>query len=480
MSVIDIHTHETLHESQGVSAKAKNTVSVPVNANVPIDYSVHEWSRFLGPFEANEFTNWIDESLSWKKTCYIGDWSPLLKIRVTGPEAKAFFEYISTNHWPTFEAFTGKSAIFCRSKDGAIMGEGVLLKVAEDDYIFTSVPGVPWAMFQFYSGARKFDAELRVVTDDWYLFQVQGPNSVELMEEATGSSLRDLQFMHAREVSINNFNFLCLRQGVSGERGFELWGPAGQGQSVYRAIVEIGEKYGIKRLGRRAKAVNHAEAAFPTPWLDFLPAVFDVEDPEVIAYRHFVQEQGLSAAAFLFAKCEGSYGEDPKLHQRTPYDLGWGWLVNLHPDHHFVGREALQTISASPPNKLVSLEWNSEDVADVYASLFREESFEYMELPRTGNGPMPASSVVLPTEIQNNNGIASHTASSIPIGVAVSRCYSYWFKKMISLAIISREHAVPGKEVIVKWGNVGNPQKNIRAIVKKAPYKEDQRKKPFI
>jgi hypothetical protein len=29
------------------------------------------WSRFGEP----EYTDWLDESLSWKQTCYIGDWS---------------------------------------------------------------------------------------------------------------------------------------------------------------------------------------------------------------------------------------------------------------------------------------------------------------------------------------------------------------------------------------------------------------------
>lgn len=50
--------------------------AVPVAPNVPVDPSVNTWSRFISTFEASEFTDWVDESLSWKKTCYIGDWSP--------------------------------------------------------------------------------------------------------------------------------------------------------------------------------------------------------------------------------------------------------------------------------------------------------------------------------------------------------------------------------------------------------------------
>ena len=38
-----------------------------------------------------EYTDWIDESMSWKDTLYIGDWSPLAKMRVKGRDALKFF-----------------------------------------------------------------------------------------------------------------------------------------------------------------------------------------------------------------------------------------------------------------------------------------------------------------------------------------------------------------------------------------------------
>ncbi|KAH7075087.1 glycine cleavage T protein [Paraphoma chrysanthemicola] len=438
------------------SAEHASTISAA--PMVPIDPSVNTWTRFITTFEPSEYTTWIDESVSWKTTCYIGDWSPLLKLRVRGPEAKAFFEYLSTNHWPDFRVHQAKHAIFCR-EDGKIVGEGVIMMLGHEDLIFTSVPGVTWALYQFYHGARKFNATIEVVSDEWYLFQVQGPKSVEIMEEVTGSPVTDLKFMNAKELAIDGSKFLCLRQGVSGERGFELWGPAREGRKVYSAIVESGAKFGIRQLGGRAKPVNHVEGAFPTPGLDFLPAVHG-NDPELRSYHEFLQAGNLVHVSFLHLGANGNYSTDPPAHHRTPYDLGWGWLVNF--EHDFIGKDALKAIADDPPNALVTLEWNSEDVIDVYTSLFRADTLEYMELPRNAGGSVTGSRVCV------NDAV---------VGCAVSRCYSYWFKKMISLCIIEKEHAVLGTEVLVLWGKENEPQKLIRAIVKPAPYKEDQRKK---
>jgi glycine cleavage system aminomethyltransferase T len=143
----------------------------------------------------------------------------------------------------------------------------------------------------------------------------------------------------------------------------------------------------------------------------------------------------------------GSYGTDPRLYHFTPFDLGWGWLVNL--DHDFIGHDALAKIKDSPPNKLVTLVWNKEDVVDVFASLYRPESYEYMEMPRNLLGAVNGSIVSI---------------SGMAVGCAVSRCYSYWFKDTISLGIIKTEHAVPGTAVEVTWGSAGYPQKIIRAV----------------
>lgn len=247
-------TANSSHECQQQNVRQDSTL--PITPMVPMDSSVNTWTRFITTFEASEFTNWIDESVSWKSTCYIGDWSPLLKMRVRGPDAKAFFEYLSTNHWPNFKQYQAKHAVFCRD-DGKVMGEGVVMMLGHDDFIFTSVPGVTWALYQFHRGSRKFDVTVDNVSSEWYLFQVQGPKSLDVMEAATGSSITDLKFMNAKEMSINGSKLLCLRQGVSGERGFELWGPAEEAQTVYKAIMASGTKFGIRQLGGRAKTVNH-------------------------------------------------------------------------------------------------------------------------------------------------------------------------------------------------------------------------------
>ena len=131
-------------------------------------------------------------------------------------------------------------------------------------------------------------------------------------------------------------------------------------------------------------------------------------------------------------------------------------------DHEFIGRAALEPELASPVRTIVTLIWNPEDLADVYQSLFRKEvPYLYMEMPRNILGCLFADKVSMDGQL---------------VGVSTSRCYSYYFREMLSLCVIDLALAIPGTAVSVTWGRPRTRQKVIRAVVAPAPYKRDNRR----
>lgn len=430
-----------------------NNHSLPLTPAVPVDPATYTYTRFGTAFEAAEFTNWIDESMSWKETCYIGDWSPLGKLRVKGPDALKFFSDISINSFTKFEIGQAKHAVFCNF-DGKVIGDGVLMKLAEDDFLYTSGPGILWALYMFQHGS--YDAVIQNVTTEQFILQVQGPKALFLMEKVTGESLRDIGFMRFRPAHIGGYEFLALRQGMAGEVGYELHGRIEDAVSIYQTILEAGEEFGIRRLGGRTKMVNHVEACFPTPTVDYIPAIFNEEDK---GFFEFMKQ--VAPAMLSLLRHSGTYPVESwnALH-RSPVELGWGKSIKF--DHDFIGRQALEAELAAPKRKIVTLVWNSEDVIDVYASLFRQGTpYDYMELPRELLGCMEADCVEQEGRL---------------VGATSSRCYSYYFREMLSLCVIDTELSEPGTEVTVVYGGGRGSEKRIRAKVAPAPYKTDNRR----
>ena len=74
-------------------------------------------------------------------------------------------------------------------------------------------------------------------------------------------------------------------------------------------------------------------------------------------------------------------GDDLQARFVTPYDVGWDFLIKYN--HDFIGKEALLEMSKKPQKKCVTLEWNAEDVAEVFATMLRpgEEPCEDITKP---------------------------------------------------------------------------------------------------
>jgi vanillate/3-O-methylgallate O-demethylase len=397
-----------------------------------------------------EYSDWRDESMSWKEACYIGDWSFLWERRFKGPDAIRLFSDISVNSFTKFDIGQSKHVIHC-DDNGKVIHEGILSRLSEDDLMLFG-RGCFWADYKLRHG--NYDCTSKA--DDWFNLQVSGPSAIYVVEKASGQGLRDVKFMHSGKIKIAGCELLALRQGMAGEIGFELQGPMSQHKAVYDAIMEAGKDFGIRKLGGRTVFINHLEACFPTIITDYCPAIFGDDMKE---YRdEFQAAMPGFAATFNIA---GSFeGKDISAWYRNPVELGWGKNVKF--DHEFIGRKALELEVASPKRLMRTLVWNPQDVIDVYASQFRpEQPYDYMEMPRDQRGFMYADKVM-------KNGK--------PVGVATSRGYSYYFREMLSLCTIDVAQSEPGTEVTVVWGNPGTPQKEIRATVAPAPYKADNRR----
>ena len=404
---------------------------------VPEGYA---WSRFGQP----EYTDWLDESLSWKQTCYVGDWSFLWQHRITGPDALRLLSDFTVNSMASFVIGQSKHAIHT-DDNGKVIHEGVLTRFGEDEFMVHGRGGF-WLKFN----AERGDYRAEVTRDDWFVLQVSGPESIKVLRKLDSSNrLLAAKYMHIVPINVAGHDIHALRQGMSGELGFELQGPVEWKAEVYAAILEAGEEFGIRRMGGRVAPINHLEAGYPTIATDYIPAIF--ANSEYLDY--FMASMPPFA---LPAHIAGSFrGQRIEEYYRSPIELGWGRIVNG--DHEFPGRAVLLAEKENPRRVLRTLVWNSDDVADVLASLVRDERhYTFMELPRDQRGFMWADRVERDGRL---------------VGVATSRGFSYWFRKTLSLATIDVEAAEIGTHLEVVWGNPGDPEKRIRAHVDVAPFK---------
>jgi syringate O-demethylase len=281
---------------------------------------------------------------------------------------------------------------------------------------------------------------------------------MQVIEKVTGKPAPDIKFFHGCEMTIAGRKVSALRHGMAGQPGFELFGPWADGEAVRMAIVEAGEKFGLRQVGARAYSSNTLESGWiPSP----MPAIYSGE--RMKPYRQWLTSDAYEAKASLGGSFNSENIEDYYL---TPDDLGYGSIVKF--DHEFIGRAALEKIAGKPRRRKVTLALNSDDVTRAIGTMFQKEGrSKYFDFPSAVYATLPYDKVM-------KNGKT--------IGISTWCGYSSNEGKMLTLAMLDIDQAQNGNEVTFVWGEEGggtskptverHAQTEIRAIVSPVPYAE--------
>ena len=425
---------------------------------------------YVYPVVPYEFSNWRREQKAWRETCVLFDQTHhMVNLYLRGPGAIDLITRTAINSTANFPVDMAKQYVPV-TPAGHVIGDGILFHLAEEEYCFVGrAPAANW--LQFHAETGGFDVEVekddrspmrpmgQAVTRSVWRFQIQGPNAWSVIEKLNGGPLPEVKFFRMATMNIAGQQVRTLRHGMAGAPGLELWGPYEDYFKIREAILEAGEEFGIEPVGSRAYASNTLESGWiPSP----LPAIYTGE--ELRAYREWLPAQGYEATNSITGSFVSENIEDYYL---NPWELGYGGFVKF--DHDFIGREALEQIDPAAQRKKVTFAWNSEDLAEVLASILKPEgeSYQFFDVPIANYGSTSFDSVV--------------DADGTVVGASMFTGYSANERRGLSLGIVDPE-IEHGTELTLIWGepNGGtrkpvvqpHKQKEIRVIVSPVPYSE--------
>jgi glycine cleavage system aminomethyltransferase T len=397
-----------------------------------------------------------EELLACRESAWIGSClcqSPT--YNVTGPDAAKLLNYVSVNRdFNKLKLDGSRHALMCNEK-GQMLADGLITRL--DENTFRTYWLAP--VIEFYVETLGMNVKGNYVMDE-YFYQIDGPKSLEIVEKACQCDLHDMKFAAQKKVKICNTDMMIVRLGMSGCLGYEVHGPIGSADIVFEKLLSVGAEFGAKQLGNNSYCNNHTQGGYPNQFIHYWYPYFSSGEAlaKFIAPRTYVDH-------YVFG---GSCNDDENNYFVTPYDVDWDYLIKY--DHDFIGRAALEQIAKNPPSKVVTLEWDADDVGFIFASQFKGKGVEpYDDISKTGdNDLLPmfnACKVLLDGKV---------------IGRTSGRTHDYYHRREISLAFIDRKQAVEGKEVKILWGTNGTPQKEIKAKIAAFPYyNEEYRNETF-
>jgi len=448
---------ESLLQSSG------NTVELLRNSQI---------GAYVYPVVPIEFSNWRSEQVGWREAAVLFDQTHhMAEITVNGPDALKLLSTLTINSFNGFTPNKAKQMVPC-SYDGYVIGDGILFHLGENELLFVGrTPTVNWIQFHAETGGYR----VQVIRDDrspsqprgkavfrrHYRYQIQGPKAAQVLAKINGGPLPDVKFFTMDAINIKGRPVRCLRHGMAGAPGLEIWGPYEEADEIRAAIVEAGEEFGLVQVGARAYSSNTLESGWiPSP----LPAVYTGDSMK--KYREWLPANGYEGTGSIGGSFVSSRIEDYYL---TPYALGYGPFVKF--DHDFIGRAALEKMAGQPQRKKVTFAWNAEDVLKIFASLLEPgaQNYKYFDFP--------------------NSNYASSTYDRIvmggkTVGFSMFGGYSYNERTVLSLGVVDPNIQV-GDVLTLVWGeeNGGtrkttvepHKQLEIRVKVSPTPYSRDAR-----
>jgi aminomethyltransferase len=250
----------------------------------------------------------------------------LRKFEVTGPDAEALLQYCLTRDMRRLAPGQVVYTAMCYDHGGMI-DDGTVFRLGQNN--FRWIGGDEFSGLWLRQQAEKmgFKAWVRSSTDQLHNIAVQGPQSRELLKEIVWTSpaqpsIGELEWFRFAVGRIGHFEgvpIVVSRTGYTGELGYEIFCHPKDAITVFDAVIEAGEKYGIAALGLEA--------------LDMLRI-----------------EAGLIFAHYEFND------------QTDPFEAGIGFTVPLKSkSDDFIGKGALIERKEHPRHRLVGLEIDSNE-----------------------------------------------------------------------------------------------------------------------
>jgi len=413
-----------------------------------------------------EFSNWRDEQRATREKCTITNQShhmPVLFVR--GPDARKMLSYLSPCSFANLSTDGAKQYFACTPR-GHHIGDCVLHYHGEKEgfELISGMPLLNWVRFHAETGGYDVDLEFDPTTPfnptrrrTKFRFQVEGPKARETLAEAAGGEWPELKFFKTGKAKIAGCDVLVLRHGMGSVGGAEISGDYDHLDAVRDAILAAGRKHGIRQGG----TLTYFSSTIVGGWVPYpLPGIYTGE--ELRAYREWLPLDGWEANMQLAGSLKSDNIED---YYWTPSALGYDRFVKF--DHDFIGREALEAAQSKPRRVKRLLRWNDDDVAKIYRSqLSNGPLYKAIELPTPIYGWPQAD------EVRNLDGQI--------IGMSQFNGYTANERVLLSVSCIEEEHATPGTEVVITWGepNGGSrkphverhEQTTIRATIHEAPY----------
>jgi len=274
----------------------------PFHSRQKLANKLGEWSRWADYLSVPAYYDASLEYFAARNSCAVFDLTPMIKHRVTGPDALPYLNRLVTRDVSKLKPGRVGYSVWC-TDEGRVIDDGTIFHLREGVYrVCSQEHQLDW----FLTSSLGFDVEVVDETHEIAALALQGPTSCAILKKMGFEGIENLTPFGLRTFPFDGTEVMISRTGYTGDLGYELWIDPGHAEILWDRLFETGAHHGIWAMGSQALDMLRIEAGFILAGVDFLPA-----------------QQAVRPA-----------------HTRSPFELGLDWLVDFKKPV-FNGRKAL-------------------------------------------------------------------------------------------------------------------------------------------
>ena len=203
----------------------------------------------------------IAEHLYTRQVCSLFDVSHMGRLRITGPERKAFLQHVLSSNVSALDLNMAQYCIIPNENGGAV-DDAYLYLFEEDGYLLVvNAANTDKDLKHLYEALKGFDCQIENITDKWAAIAVQGPKCKEMLTAmAGGAQLTEPMKNALGTVSLEGHTARVAKTGYTGEPlGYEVYVRSEDAAWLWNRLIELG----ARPAGLGARDTLRLEAALP-------------------------------------------------------------------------------------------------------------------------------------------------------------------------------------------------------------------------
>ncbi len=240
--------------------------TVLYDTHVELGAKMVEFGGFLMPVQYSSIT---EEHLAVRKAAGLFDVSHMGEFIVTGADAEAFLNSVTSNN--VAKIAIGQAQYSCfPTPEGGIVDDLIIYRLDEAKYegdgkafmlvVNASNIEKDWNWLQEHKAG---DVNMKNISDQTALFALQGPHADEILRELTDTDIGAIKFYHFTYGKVAGIeNVLISGTGYTGSGGYELYLDNDGAQELWDALMEAGKDRGLLPAGLGARDTLRLEMGF--------------------------------------------------------------------------------------------------------------------------------------------------------------------------------------------------------------------------